>query len=97
MADWQVTATGIYCDAVDDDVTIMVFPDWSTKCTGYRKYVELGNRETARILHKKSRILGRKLQCEGPQDFRVVNYRDMLASQDKAAPGNSISGRKVSE
>ncbi|MCJ7791782.1 MAG: hypothetical protein MUP49_05195 [Dehalococcoidia bacterium] len=38
--DWQVTATTIYCDAVDDDVTILVYKDWSTKCTGYKKYVE---------------------------------------------------------
>jgi hypothetical protein len=35
VGDWQLTATAIYCDAVDDDVTIIVYKDWSTKCTGY--------------------------------------------------------------
>ena len=27
-------------DAVDDEVTILVYKDWITKCTGYKKYVE---------------------------------------------------------
>jgi hypothetical protein len=31
VGDWQITATTIYCDAVDDDVTIIVYKDWSTK------------------------------------------------------------------
>ena len=36
MVDWQVTATTIYCDAVDDDVTLLVYKDGSAKCTGYK-------------------------------------------------------------
>jgi len=40
MGAWQVTATAIYCDAVDDEVTILVYKDWSTERTGYKKYVE---------------------------------------------------------
>lgn len=35
MVDWRVTATTIYGDAVDDDVTVLVYEDWSTRCTGY--------------------------------------------------------------
>jgi len=38
--DWRVTATTIYCHAVDDEVAILVYKDWSTKYTGYKKYVE---------------------------------------------------------
>jgi hypothetical protein len=81
---WQVTSTTIYCDAVDDDVTIMVYKDWSTSCTGYKKYVESLNKETERILKKKAKRLGRKLGCEGPLDHRVTEYRDKLATEDKA-------------
>lgn len=29
MVDWKVTATTIYCDAVDANVTIMVYKDRS--------------------------------------------------------------------
>jgi len=76
VTDWQVTATTIYCDAVDDDVTILVYKDWSTKCTGYKKYVESLDKERAKMLHKKAKRLGRNLKCEGPQDYRVTSYRD---------------------
>lgn len=84
MTDWQVTAKTIYCDAVDDDVTIMVYKDWSTRCTGYKKYVESLNKETAEMLKKKAKRLGRNLRCEGPLDHRVTEYRDKLAAEDKA-------------
>ncbi len=52
-ANWQVTATTVYCDAVDDEVTLLVYKDWSTKCTGYSKYGEPG-REIVSVLSKKS-------------------------------------------
>ena len=82
--DWQVTATTVYCDAVDDDVTIMVYKDWSTKCTGYRKYVESPTKEVLKDLKKRSNKLGRKLACEGPEDHRVTDYRDQLKAEEEA-------------
>ena len=84
MGSWQVTAKAIYCDAVDDDVTIQVFPDGSTKCTGYQRYMEQANTESAAILQKKSRGLRRSLKCVGPLDIRVTSYRDLLMAQEKA-------------
>ena len=83
MVDWQLTATTIYCDAVADDVTIMVYKDLGTKCTGYKKYGEGLDKETAKVLRKKAKQLGRNLECEGPQDHRVTDYRDRLVAQDK--------------
>jgi hypothetical protein len=83
---WLVTAKTIYCDAVDDDVTIMVHKDWSTTCTGYNKYGEGLNNETAKVLQKKAKRLGRNLRCEGPLDQRVTDYRDRLIAEDKATP-----------
>jgi hypothetical protein len=83
---WQITATTIYCDAVDDDVTIMVYPDGSTKCSGFRKYGESLNKETAKVLKKKAKRLGRNLECEGPLDHRVTDYRDRIIAEDKATP-----------
>jgi hypothetical protein len=84
VVDWQVTATTIYCDAVDDDVTIMVYKDWTTRCTGYEKYSGNLNQETAKMLKKKAKRLGRNLRCEGPLDCGATDYRDKLAARDKA-------------
>jgi hypothetical protein len=84
VADWQVTATTIYCDAVDDEVTILVYKDGSIRCTGYKKYVENPDKETAQMLKKKGKRLGRNLKCEGPQDSRVTSYRDKLTAEEKS-------------
>lgn len=94
MTGWQLTATTIYCDAVDDDVTITVRKDWSTTCTGYRKYGESPNQETAKMLKKKAKRLGRNLGCEGPLDYRVTDYRDGLIAQDKATPAPKKLAKK---
>jgi hypothetical protein len=42
VTEGKLTAKTVYCDAVDDDVTIMVYKDWRTKCTGYEKFGVLG-------------------------------------------------------
>lgn len=94
MTGWQITATTIYCDAVDDDVTIMVYPDGSTKCSGFRKYGECLDMETAKVLKTKAKRLGRNLECEGPRDYRVTDYRDKLIAEDKAAPAPAKPTKK---
>jgi hypothetical protein len=85
VTDWQVTATTIYCDAVDDDVTLIVDKDWNVRCTGHTRYMVNLDKETARILRQKSRRLDKNLRCEGPLDFRVTAYRDKLIAEEKAA------------
>jgi hypothetical protein len=91
---WQITAITIYCDAVDDDVTIMVDKDRSTRCTGYRKYKKSLDKETAKVLKKKAKQLGRNLGCEGPLDYRVTDYRDSLVSEDRATPAPAKPTKK---
>jgi hypothetical protein len=91
VTEWRLTAKTVYCDAVDDDVTIMVYKDWNTKCTGYKNYGEGLNQKTAQLLKKKAKRLGRNLECEGPQDPRVTDYRDKIIRdkiivEDKATP-----------
>lgn len=85
MNGWQVTATTIHCDAVDDDVTIMVYKDWSTSCTGYKKYGPNMSEETLRALRKRGKKLGINLGCEGPQDFRVTSYQNKIAHEEKSS------------
>ena len=84
MVDWQITATTIYCDAVDEDVTLIVDKDWNVVCTGFKKFAEKPDKTTAKILKNKSKRLGKVLACEGPLDSRVTAYRDKLKSQEKA-------------
>ncbi len=84
VTNWQITVTTIYCDAVDDDVSLMVDKDLNIRCTGYRRYITNFDKETDRILRQKSRKLGRNLRCEGPQDFRVTRYRNELIAEEKA-------------
>jgi hypothetical protein len=81
MAGWQTTETTIYCDAVDEEVTIVVYKDWSVKCTGYGKYGE-GSGGKTNLLKKRSRQLKRQLKCEGLECNRVVEYKGKLHSQE---------------
>jgi len=85
MLNWQVTATTIYCDAVDDDVTIMVYKDRSTRCVGYKKYIESITKETAKELKKRAKKLGRELRCEGPECSRVIAYQDKVFAEEATA------------
>jgi len=75
MVDWEITATTIFCEAVDDEVTLMVAQDGNVKCTGQQKYAKPG-KETAGIMKKKSRQLGKQIACEGIECARVTQYRD---------------------
>ena len=81
MVNWQVTATTICCDAVDDEVTLMVYKDGSTKCTGYEKYRQ-PNKETSKLLERKSKQLNRKLECEGQECYRVIQYKEKLFAEE---------------
>jgi hypothetical protein len=84
MVDWKVTATTIYCDAVDANVTIMVYKDRSTKCVGYSRFCESLTKDRAKILEKKGKRLGRKLCCEGGECSRVLTFRDEVFSEENA-------------
>ena len=88
MVNWQVTATTIYCDAVDADVTIIVYKDSSARCVGYKKYAESITKETVKTLKKKAKKLGRELKCEGPECSRVIAYRGKLFAEEAAAKGS---------
>ena len=80
VVDWQLTAATIYCDAVDEEVTLLVYKDRSTKCTGYQKYSQ-PDRDTAKAMKIKSKQSGRKLECEGLECYRVTEYRHKLFAE----------------
>jgi hypothetical protein len=80
MVNWQVTAKTIYCDAVDDEVTIIVQRDWSVRCTGYDKYS--ASDEGSANLKKKAKKIKRHLSCEGPECFRLARYKESLLEEE---------------
>ena len=77
MVDWQVTATTIYCDAVDDEVTLLVYKDGSAKCTGYKKYGE-PSKEIVGLVMKKGKQSKRKSGCVALECYRIIQYREKL-------------------
>jgi len=87
MVNWQVTATTVFCDAVDDEVTIMVYKDWSIKCTGHDKYTK--SRDAEYQLVKRSLQLRRTLKCEGLECSRVNQYKEKLAAEEAEKTGQS--------
>ncbi len=80
MTKWAMTATTIYCGAVDDEVTI-IYKAGTVKCTGYKKY-HTPDRETVRSIKIKSRGAGKKLGCDQPDCPRVSQYRDKLLAEE---------------
>ena len=81
MVNWQITATTIYCDAVYDEVTFMVYGNGTIKCTGYTKYSN-PSQEVENLLRKRSKELNKKLECQGLECPRVTQYRDKLFAED---------------
>ncbi|OGO25373.1 MAG: hypothetical protein A2144_09445 [Chloroflexi bacterium RBG_16_50_9] len=78
MVNWMITATTIYCDTVDDDVTLLVYKDGTAKCTGYRKYGNPGGKP----LKTKSNKAGQPLRCEPSACERLIQYRDRLLAEE---------------
>jgi hypothetical protein len=81
MTGWQVTAKTIYCDAVDDEVTVLISKDFVAHCTGFKKYREPNN-VTLRIIKKKTHQLKRPLKCEGQQCPRVTSYKEKIQAEE---------------
>jgi hypothetical protein len=77
---WQLTATTVKCDYVDDFITLMVYKDWATKCTWYRKYKETSPSDKKRKLAKE--IRQKVVKCAGPECPLAINYRDKLINEE---------------
>ncbi len=81
MASWKITATTIFCDAVDDEVTVLVYSDFSTRCTGYQKYLK-PTKEVNNLLKKRGKRLGRELACRGLKCPRVMQYQEKIIAEE---------------
>ena len=82
-AGWQVTATTIECDMVSEYVTIMVYGDWSCKCTWWGKYKKTAAEDPKHKFPKQTRA--KIALCQGPDCKYVTGYRDKLINEETAA------------
>ena len=81
MTGWQITAKTIYCDSVDDEVTLLLFKNGSARCTGCKKYNE-PNSLTLGLIREKSKRLKRPLKCEGEPCPRISQYQEKILAEE---------------
>jgi hypothetical protein len=81
MSNWQTTAKTIFCDAVDDEVTVMIYKDNSARCTGCKKYTE-PNDITRKLVSNKNQQHKRALKCEGEGCPRVTGYKASILAEE---------------
>jgi hypothetical protein len=68
--DWEITATTVYCEAVGDEVTLMVYANGTCKCTWREKYSGTA---------KKTKLASGVKKPECAVDCSILNrYRDSL-------------------
>jgi len=81
VTNWQITAKTIFCDSVDDEVTVMVFKNGSTRCTGSQKYNQ-PNDITLGLIKKKTKRAKRPIKCEGDGCIRVSQYQEKIMAEE---------------
>jgi hypothetical protein len=81
MADWKMTAKTIFCEAVDDEVTLLLSRDGSIRCTGFKKYNQ-PNSFTLGLIKQKTGRLKRPVKCEGEQCPRVTGYKKQIMAEE---------------
>jgi len=79
-ANWQITATTIKCDEIDEAVTVMVNRDWTTHCTWYSKYKQ-------KVIENKKQKFEKQIkqkiaECVGPDCPLAIKYRDKLIQEE---------------
>jgi hypothetical protein len=80
MVDWEVTAATIFCEAVDDEVTLIVSGNGDAKCTGRQKY-DNPKKDTKKALADKSKAYSKQLGCKGEGCSTLKQYRDKMLSE----------------
>jgi hypothetical protein len=83
--DWEITATTVYCEAVDDEVTLIIYADGTSSCTGRDQYIK-PDKETSRSMKKNSRRQGKLLACRDSDCTIVSDYRDNILSGESKKP-----------
>ena len=72
MTDWQITATTIFCEDVDDEVTLIGYSDGTIKCTGQLRYLKPDKNTLKDFKIKKKQkglVLGCRDNCKNIHDY----------------------------
>jgi hypothetical protein len=72
MVNWQVTGKTVRCETAHDEVTLLVYKDWSVKCTGYSNSAKNNGR--------------RQAPCAGPDCPLAMDYRRRLQTEEGISP-----------
>jgi hypothetical protein len=73
MVNWQVTAATLRCEVIGEEVTLLVYKDWSVKCTAYSKLTVSG----------KTVVKTGQGRCEGTDCKVASDYRRKLQSEER--------------
>jgi hypothetical protein len=80
MVDWQITATTFVCNAIAEEVTLLIYPDWKVRCTGLEKYTK--NRKSELELLKRGLNLRKILECKGIDCPSIIEYKLKLQDEE---------------
>ncbi len=79
-ANWQMTASTLRCDYVDDSVTIMVGKDWTYQCAWFNRYKKVNEGNPKQRFG--ALIKARQQKCQGPDCSYAIGYRDRLMKEE---------------
>ncbi len=77
MVDWQITAATLRCGVVGKEVTLLVYKDWSVKCTGHSRFGREG-KNAGRASKQDEHQTG----CEGTDCQLANDYRKKLQDEE---------------
>ena len=77
---WQTTIITIWCDHVNNFVTIVVDADWASKCTWYLRYKQSIGID--RTLKGGNEVKLKIQECVGPECHMLIDYRDKLIKEE---------------
>ncbi len=73
MVGWQITAATLRCEVIGEEVTLLVYKDWTVKCTAYS-----GN-------EGKARVKGPHTDCHGTDCRLASDYGKKLQDEEDRA------------
>ena len=79
-AHWEITATGLRCDYIDDFITVRVNQDWLAECAWYLRYKKKTSKENKQKFGKT--IMQKIEKCVGPDCPIIAKYRDKLIEEE---------------
>lgn len=78
MTNWKLTATTIFCDTIESEVTILVYKDGNVSCTGFDA---LSNSADTKSEDRKQKI---KSPCDTVLCPSVTAYRNKLFAEEQS-------------